>query len=198
MIDQLLVWKVRGVGTSKGRIGKLVRKLNVEILGIAKPFLGEEKMKLLACKIKLPNFISNEKTRGKLWIFWSEDYKVDWVHFSDQALHGVFMKGEYKMLVSFIYAKCNALERRKLWQELENVRVSGLPWVVSSDFNIIRNDFERVGGHPRPLQAMEDFNECIDKCCLLEVPVLGRKLSWCNGHEGLTRKLGAARQNTGK
>ncbi|XP_022853059.1 uncharacterized protein LOC111374593 [Olea europaea var. sylvestris] len=34
---------------------------------------------------------------------------------------------------------------------------------------------------------MEDFNECIDKCGLLELPVLGRKLSWCNGHEGLTR-----------
>ncbi|XP_022880648.1 uncharacterized protein LOC111397916 [Olea europaea var. sylvestris] len=119
--------------------------------------------------------------------FWSDDYKVEWVHLSDQALHGIFMKGEYKMLVSFIYAKYNVSERRKLWQELENVRVIGLLWVVSGNFNIIRNDSKRVGGHPRPLQAMEDFKDCIDKCYLLELPVFGRKLSWCNGHEGLTR-----------
>lgn len=144
-------------------------------------------MKLLACKIKLPNFISDEKEGGKLWVFWSDDYKVEWVHLSDQALHGIFIKGEYKMLVSFIYAKCNVSERRKLWQELENVRVIGLPWVVSGDFNIIRNDSKRVGGHPRPLYAMVDFNDCIDKCYLLQLPILGRKLSWCNGHEGLTR-----------
>ncbi|CAI9755487.1 unnamed protein product [Fraxinus pennsylvanica] len=181
------MWNVRGVGTSQGRIGKLVKKHNVTILGIAEPFHREDKMKVLAQKIKLPNFISNEKEGGKLWVFWSEDYKVDWVHFSNQALHGVFRKGEYKMLVSFIYAKCNALDRRTLWQELERIRMIGFPWVVSGDFNIIRNDTERIGGCPRPLQAMEDFNDCIDRCGLLELSVMGQKLSWCNGHEGLTR-----------
>ncbi|KAG2674065.1 hypothetical protein I3760_13G119000 [Carya illinoinensis] len=61
------------------------------------------------------------------------------------------------------------------------------PWLVVGDFNIIREHSERVGGQPRPLASMENFNNCIDHYGLLELQFMGNRLSWCNGHEGQTR-----------
>lgn len=34
---------------------------------------------------------------------------------------------------------------------------------------------------------MVDFNECLDSCSLLDLSMVGRRMSWCNGHEGSTR-----------
>lgn len=56
-----------------------------------------------------------------------------------------------------------------------------------SDFNIIRQDNERRGGRPRPTLAMEEFNDWVDACGLLEMRFSRQSLSWCNEHAGLSR-----------
>ncbi|KAK4833981.1 hypothetical protein QYF36_014386 [Acer negundo] len=73
--------------------------------------------------------------------------------------------------------------RRGLWRDLEEVQVVEQPWVVVGDFNIIRNDSERIGGNPRPLASMADFNDSLDRCGLLDLSSGGNHMSWCNGHE---------------
>lgn len=67
------------------------------------------------------------------------------------------------VMISFIYAKCIALESRLLWREFERIMVSCLPWIVAGDFNIVRNDSERIGRQQHPMVAMDDFNICIDR-----------------------------------
>ncbi|KAF5468581.1 hypothetical protein F2P56_012724 [Juglans regia] len=61
------------------------------------------------------------------------------------------------------------------------------PWLVVGDFNSIRNDSERIGGNPRPLGSMTDFNNCLDQCGLFDLSSGGNQMSWCNGHEGSFR-----------
>ncbi|XP_040986544.1 uncharacterized protein LOC121234610 [Juglans microcarpa x Juglans regia] len=61
------------------------------------------------------------------------------------------------------------------------------PWLVLGDFNVIRRDSESVGGNPRPLISMLEFNDCIDHCGLLETSSSGQNMSWCNGHGGASR-----------
>ncbi|XP_042959541.1 uncharacterized protein LOC122294687 [Carya illinoinensis] len=34
---------------------------------------------------------------------------------------------------------------------------------------------------------MEEFNECINSCGLMDLPLDGKQLSWCNGQQGLAR-----------
>lgn len=85
-------------------------------------------------------------------MFWHDDVVVDWIEASSQALHGVFTKENRKMVVSFIYTKCKVVEKREFWQELENFRISGLPWIIARGFNIIRQDSECTVGHPRSLE----------------------------------------------
>ncbi|XP_022854164.1 uncharacterized protein LOC111375558 [Olea europaea var. sylvestris] len=57
-------------------------------------------------------------------------------------------------------------------------------WLLAGDFNIIREDGERIGGQPRPLSAMGEFNDCLDNCGLVEMRAHGRRMSWCNGRSG--------------
>ncbi|KAK2639294.1 hypothetical protein Ddye_027089 [Dipteronia dyeriana] len=60
-------------------------------------------------------------------------------------------------------------------------------WVVLGDFNTIRYDMERMGGRPCISSFMAEFNDCINKCGLLDLSFEGRQLSWCNGYQGLAR-----------
>lgn len=62
------------------------------------------------------------------------------------------------------------------------------PWFLLSNFSIIREDRERVGGCPPAIQAMNDFNICIDACGLVELNYHGNHLSWYNDQERIARK----------
>ncbi|KAK1575277.1 hypothetical protein Q3G72_004017 [Acer saccharum] len=92
-----------------------------------------------------------------------------------------------RMLLTFVYAKCTYTERRALWADLDRSQMNDCPWMVLGDFHAIRMDSERIGGHPRPLISMSEFNECLDMCGLLDLPSSGQTMSWCNGHEGVAR-----------
>lgn len=77
-----------------------------------------------------------------------------------------------------------------MWRDLiygiNEVSIYG-PWMVVEDFNIIREDLKLLGGNPRPLAPMGNFNECLDSYGLLDLLVAGRRMSWCNGHDGSMR-----------
>lgn len=87
-------------------------------------------------------------------------------------------------MVTFVYAKCYYVERRELWRQLEECQASDLPWLVLGDFNVICTDAERIGGNPRALLSMREFNDCLHHCGLFDLPNTSQHLSWCNGHEG--------------
>ncbi|KAF8405073.1 hypothetical protein HHK36_009970 [Tetracentron sinense] len=137
---------------------------------------------------------------GKLWLFWKENTAFDVVCKMNQMITGWFSFSDSKLLVTFIYAKCNQVERRELWQSLEDLNIGVCPWLVAGDFNIIRNDDERIGGHPRAISAMAKFNNCLESCGLLDLPCIGGRVSWCNGQEGSSRswaKLDRVINNSG-
>lgn len=52
---------------------------------------------------------------------------------------------------------------------LENLPVLMLPWIVVGEFNYFQDDSECTRGQPRPLIAIEDFNQCINNCGLLDL-----------------------------
>lgn len=108
-----------------------------------------------------------------------------WV--SKQMIIGWLRKGQESLVITFVYAKCNQIECRELWLSLEVFKSLVSPWLLAGDFNVICNDGESIGGNPRPLVAMEEFNGCIDSCGLMDLHAVGNYLSWCNGHTGVSR-----------
>lgn len=47
MIEKIIVWNIRGLGTSKRRIRKLVRKYEIFVLVVSEPFRELSKLQRL-------------------------------------------------------------------------------------------------------------------------------------------------------
>lgn len=62
-------------------------------------------------------------------------------------------------LCSVLYASCDTVTRRELWQELSNINelCSG-PWVSCADYNVTRYPNERSEGH-RITGDMQEFTD---------------------------------------
>lgn len=48
---------------------------------------------------------------------------------------------------------------------------------------MIRSCNEKIGGAGYSFKAMEDFNECVEKIDIKDVPAQGIFLTWCNLHD---------------
>lgn len=87
---------------------------------------------------------------------------------------GWLMLANQRVLLTFVYAKCTYAERRALWADLGHSQMNDCPWMVLSDFNTIRMDSERIGGHLRPLISIYEFTDCLDKCGLFHLSSSGQ------------------------
>jgi len=184
MLDHLLFWNCRGLGFSKTRLRDMLKVLKSKILIIAEPFRQDCKLARWQGMLNFDVSYSNGDSGGKLWIFWKDEVQVNILQESNQ--HVTFIINS-SLLISAVYAKCNYMEERQLWDSLLSFGVLHMPWMIIGDFNTICHDGERRGGCPRLPRAMEDFSSFIQNGGLIEVPFSGNKLSWCNGRGGLTR-----------
>ncbi|KAH0636115.1 hypothetical protein KY285_035857 [Solanum tuberosum] len=63
-----------------------------------------------------------------------------------------------------VYARCNALDRLELWENLERIA-----WMIGGDFNVVLNEDEKMGGLDFTQHEANDFSHCISNCVLCEV-----------------------------
>ncbi|XP_070056929.1 uncharacterized protein [Nicotiana tomentosiformis] len=100
---------------------------------------------------------------GQIWLFF--DAVVEWELVEDteqQVTVRVFHHdlGQH-MMMTFVYAKCSAIERLDLWDHLYYLASDmELPWLVGGDFNVILHEDEKIGGLPIHPPEYEDFAFC--------------------------------------
>ncbi|KAF6151738.1 hypothetical protein GIB67_002021 [Kingdonia uniflora] len=102
-------------------------------------------------------------------------------------------------IIYAVHASVFKTVRRGLWKDFIDVSKLNLPWLVLGDFNIIRLQTEKFGGSGPTLSSINEFNDCLDECELLESVTLGMKLTWCNGQSGgarISRRLDRALYNS--
>lgn len=80
-----------------------------------------------------------------------------------------FIKGGQHFLVTSVYARCSALKRLELWEELETIDSDNIPWLIEGDFNVILNEEEKLGGLDFTQQEAMDFAQCMSVYALAEV-----------------------------
>ncbi|XP_070048168.1 uncharacterized protein [Nicotiana tomentosiformis] len=96
----------------------------------------------------------------QLWLFF--DAVVEWELVEDteqQVTVRVFHHdlGQH-MMMTFVYAKCSAIEGLDLWDHLYYLASDmELPWLVGGDFNVILHEDEKIGGLPVHPPEYEDF-----------------------------------------
>lgn len=188
MIGSILAWNIiRGLGTSRGRLKKLVMKMKPQIVALKEPFAAVDKMRDLYHSLRMDKFILNEREAGKIWVLWQDDILVQTALYREQFILLRLVAGSTNILCCFVYAKCNMVKRKDLWEHLKTQVIGSEPCFIVGDFNIIREDSKRRGGRPRPRAAMTDFNSWIQHYGLIEMRSWGRRFSWCNGQSGLSR-----------
>ncbi|KAF5447233.1 hypothetical protein F2P56_032801, partial [Juglans regia] len=133
------------------------------------------------------NVISNEEVGGKIWVLWMNDLNVQIMRMTSQFLSPRTVEGQFQFLGNFIYAKCKMMDRRVLWEDLRWNSMNEDPCLFAGNFNIIRTNLKRRGGRPRPIAAMDDFNQWIHEGGFIDLNAQGSNFSWCNGQSGLTR-----------
>ncbi|KAG2696272.1 hypothetical protein I3760_07G050900 [Carya illinoinensis] len=117
---------------------------------------------------------------GSLWLLWKEDFHLSVISYSAQHVTVSMSMDSRQVIIFVVYAKCNHVERRELWRLLQIDAVQDAPWLCLGDFNIIRGEEEHRGGRPRLRVAMDDFNDFIDNCGLVDMKARGLTRSWSN------------------
>ncbi|XP_060202876.1 uncharacterized protein LOC132631305 [Lycium barbarum] len=84
-------------------------------------------------------------------------------------------------LVSAVYAKCSARERRDLWDSIDNIKnIWDGPWCIGGDFNVIMDPKEKCGGNPYRASKSLDFISIMEACGLMNIGFTGPRFTWCN------------------
>lgn len=77
-------------------------------------------------------------------------------------------------LLSAIYASPRLVERRQLWDNLENVAgLHSLPWVIASDFNEVLMSEDKFGGNAVKISRALRFQDCLNVCNMINMGFAG-------------------------
>ncbi|XP_071905711.1 uncharacterized protein [Coffea arabica] len=137
----------------------------------------------------LQNLVQSHKTRGR------QTRKRD--EAADQVVHmHVSFHSGSSIFISAVYARCNRIGRRQLWEALEYFSTSvTLPWMAVGDYNVISSVEERIGGSAPNIRDLEEFNSALNRSGLFSVQFEGSAYTWTNGR--MWQRLDRAVVNAG-
>lgn len=113
----------------------------------------------LSTSFEFTSYLSNLKVGGKVLTMNTQDCRVDFISSSNKVCNINIGFNNLTCFVLFVYAKCNIVERRELWDD--PMRFGGnivIPWLVGGDFNVVMQSNERLGCSSDNSLAMLEFN----------------------------------------
>lgn len=113
-----ILWNIRGISDrgSFARLKALIRSYRCPLVAILEPFVDADQIGSYALRLGFSFYACN--SNSKIWVFWHSSVNLHVLSSSEQALHGMVnsFTGD-PVYCSFIYAKCNYVERRALWSD---------------------------------------------------------------------------------
>ncbi|XP_077251951.1 uncharacterized protein LOC143891204 [Tasmannia lanceolata] len=182
-------WNIRGICSrrKKGEVKNLIRGSNVPICCLQETKAKEPMMKDHVYDIcdswnSFGNY--NHVIKGRIWILWDPDrVKLDIQRDSSQFIHASvrLLQTNQAFKLTVVYGRNYGGDRKILWQDLKSLNSTIQdPWIVMGDFNVIRDHSERSYGALHNQHDIEDFNDCINSCSLMDLRSIGHPLSWNN------------------
>ncbi|XP_060182193.1 uncharacterized protein LOC132611846 [Lycium barbarum] len=174
----------RSVNTQQSfeRLTNLNRINIYSIIGLMEPFEDAEHIERFRRKLGMETTFVN--ISGKIWLFLSEDVQGS-VEIDNE--HHITLKLFHQSLncnivLTVVYASCDAGERRVLWDSINQVsNLFDLPWLVGGDFNVISTEEEKLGDLPVLYNEIANFNNCLSSCGLQDLGYVGSTYTWWNG-----------------
>ena len=180
---KFIVWNIRGASNKESlrHIRRTCRSNNIRLLILLEPLANVSHLE--SVQLFLGFDFARSFVHNKIWIFWCSDARYSFVEASDQLvhIHLSFPSGS-SIIISAVYAKCNRIGRRRLWEALEQFSTSiTLPWIAVGDYNVISSAEERIGGSAPNIRDLEEFNSALNRSGLFPVQFDGSAYTWTNG-----------------
>ncbi|XP_060178061.1 uncharacterized protein LOC132607994 [Lycium barbarum] len=163
-------------------LGRWQRVQEKQGKGLMEPLQQAYKLDSYRRRLGLETALCN--VSGKIWAFVDAEYEINVLVDSVQqmTLKLSNSNNSTKMIVTLVYAKCDRIERRELWESLYHLGSDlTLPWLVGGDFNVIIDEEEKYGGLPVTLNEVEDFRHYIQSYNLSDLGYKGSIFTWWNG-----------------
>ncbi|XP_059285202.1 uncharacterized protein LOC132038567 [Lycium ferocissimum] len=186
MMNKILLWNIRLVNTQQSfeRLTNLNRRNRYSIIGLMEPFEDAEQVERFRRKLGMETTFVN--ISGKIWLFLSEDVQgsVEIDNEQQITLKLFHQSLNCNIVLTVVYASCDAGERRMLWDSISQVsNLFDLPWLVGGDFNVISTEEEKLGGLLVLYNEVADFNHCLSSCGLQDLGYVGSTYTWWNGRD---------------
>ena len=183
-------WNIRGLNQPQKQreIVKLIQEFKIDVFGIIETKVRiSNQDKINSNMIPHWNYVTNCQVDsiGRIWVGSNPDrIKLTVLLNTSQLIHVLVENSELSISfhASFIYGLHIVQDRRPLWKDILNCAnsVGSLPWISLGDFNVVLNPFEVFGGNPGGNQGVEEFNDCVNACCLVDLRYTGCYFSWNN------------------
>ncbi|XP_028076613.1 uncharacterized protein LOC114278708 [Camellia sinensis] len=189
--EEILIWNIRGIGRQekRGKIRKLVKDRNIDIVLIQetkKSAITNKEVRKMRVRTRMEFMsVDSEGIAGGLLCIWDPEVFQLGACCSSRRfiLSSSTISNSFECVLLNIYAPNDVGSRRKLWDSLLNLKQGfPKPWCLCGDFNEIRNIGERKGYSSRE-RGMTELNEFIENSKVQDLPLLGRKYTWCNSRE---------------
>ena len=183
-------WNIRGLNQPQKQreIVRLIQEFKIDVIGII-----ETKVKLVN-QDKIHNnmishwhYVTNCQTDsiGRIWVGWNPNkIKLTVLISNSQLMHVQIDNLDLSVtfFASFIYGLHTVQDRRSLWRDLKicAASIGLLPWICLGDFNVILNPNEVFGSNPGRDQGAEEFNDCVNASCLVDLRYSGCFFTWNN------------------
>ena len=124
---------------------------------------------------------------GGLALWWMEDVVVNILFSSKNIIHTCISSSsvDTPAYVTFIYGPPDEHERNLCWQEVRRIaRSINDSWLCVGDYNDILFQDEKLGGNPRAMRKLLNFQCFVADCELMDLGFNGYRFTWRNNREG--------------
>ncbi|XP_074375414.1 uncharacterized protein LOC141717219 [Apium graveolens] len=94
--------------------------------------------------------------------------------------NATFLEKNISILVSFVYAHNDVIDRVPLWDYCLSLSTTTLPWCLLGDFNCVVSLAEISGGREHWTPDMQAFKDCLANCGLDNIRTVGDIFTWTN------------------
>ncbi|XP_042026703.1 uncharacterized protein LOC121773851 [Salvia splendens] len=183
MTSQFVVWNAQGVANArtKRHLRYLIREHKILFAAVIEP---QRTPPALGRNFQGLRFAGSNES-GHIWILAHEDWTVEVVDDSRQALH-VKISSEvfpFPIYITIVYGRHTRETRHALWEKLGDISLAmdGRSWLVEGDFNMFLTNEERQGSDTDRHRNMMDFADAIAECQLIDPGFDGPIFTWHMG-----------------
>lgn len=143
----------------------------------------------MASKLGFTQSFHGNPTNSQILLMWKSNFSLSNPVITTQSITmDVIIQNSFNGKITCVYAKCNRLERKDLWEHLTVLSSSMTdPWFVGGDLNAILDAREKKGGRPTEVRNLFDFQNCILQTGLIDAGFSGNPFTWSNNRAGLAR-----------